>query len=168
MTSVTNLSTPKSFCSKNGRDCCVQGPNPFNALWYSHKFHIAALRYELCVGHKCGNIVWVYGPFPCGSWPDTKVYKSRLMSKLTKHDLVVADRGYNHTTCTAPNNIASSHRHIRSQIRARHEVCSQRLKRFNILAHKFRHNIHLHGSVFHACAKITFIAIRDEEPLFEL
>lgn len=64
---------------------CIQEPTLFNPKWYSQKFHSARLRFEVCVGHRKGNKVWVYGPFPWGSWPNVMLFKSKMVSSLTKN-----------------------------------------------------------------------------------
>jgi hypothetical protein len=56
---------------------------------------------------------------------------------------------------------------MQSAVRSCHETLNGHLKNWGILEKKvYRHNITVHGTVFHACAKITQLAIVAGEPLF--
>ena len=48
-------------------------PSPFSPKWFSHKFRGPGIRYELALCIRTGDIVWAYGGFPCGEWPDLKL-----------------------------------------------------------------------------------------------
>ena len=41
-----------------------------------------------------GKIVKIHGPFPCGQWPDIKVFWHALISELEEGEKVEADLGY--------------------------------------------------------------------------
>ena len=68
--------------SVDGTDFRIREPSPFNPMWYSHKFNGAGLRYEVAVGLCDEGIVWVNGPFPCGSWPDLRIAREGLVNFL--------------------------------------------------------------------------------------
>ena len=51
-------------------------PKPFNKKWYSHKSESAGLRYEIAICIQTGRMVWTKGPFPCGVWPDIKIFRT--------------------------------------------------------------------------------------------
>lgn len=112
---------------------------------------------------EAANIVWVHGPFPCGTWPDIKISKSRLASVLPRNEMKVADSGYQHQKCISPSNVSCEQRAIHARIRARHESCNAQLKYFNILQDEFGHNFKKHGTVFHAVAKLVVFMIRYKE-----
>jgi hypothetical protein len=57
---------------------------------------------------------------------------------------------------------------MQGRVRSRHETLNGRLKNWGILSQTFRHDISLHGSVFHACAVITQLMINNGEPLFHV
>lgn len=57
-----------------GTDCRIREPRPFNIMRYSHKFSGSNVCYEIAVSNECGNIVWMHGSFPCGKWPDLKIF----------------------------------------------------------------------------------------------
>ena len=68
--------------SVDGTDCRIREPSPFNPMWYSHKFSGPGLRYEVGVSIHEEGIVWINGPFPCGSWPDLKIARHCLIHAL--------------------------------------------------------------------------------------
>jgi len=51
----------------HGMDFRISEPKPFNSKWYSHKFKGPGVRYNAGVFIQMGWIVWVNGPFLCGS-----------------------------------------------------------------------------------------------------
>jgi len=69
-----------------------------------------------------------------------------------------------------PNNTCNPEENLAMQGRARshHETLNGRLKNWGILSQVYRHDITEHGTVFHACAVITQLAIENGEPLFEV
>ena len=141
-------------------------PNPFNRSWYSHKFHGPGLRYEVGVSISTGNIVWVNGPFPCGEYPDIKIFKKFMLNMIGPEEMVVADRGYKHEKCVY--SIPGIDPTVSSCIRARHEIVNRRMKHFQVLSTVFRHNLKLHALCFHAVANITALMIEHSDPLFEI
>lgn len=77
--------------SVDGTDCRIQEPSPFNKCWFSHKLKGTGVRYEIALSIETGEIVWAYGPFPRGSYPDIKICKSALAKTQEK---AIADSGY--------------------------------------------------------------------------
>ena len=52
-------------------DCKIPQKGP---MFSSHKFALrSGLRYELAVGIS-GDMKWINGPFPCGDFPDIKIF----------------------------------------------------------------------------------------------
>ncbi len=49
--------------------------NAFGPHKYAGK---SALRYELGIDILKGNLVWVEGPYPAGTWPDVKIFLNSL------------------------------------------------------------------------------------------
>ena len=72
-----------------------QEPHPYvkhiSKIWWSKKSNGPGLRYELGVGIKTGDLVWVHGPFPCGQYNDLTIFKSGLANYLDKNERVEAD-----------------------------------------------------------------------------
>jgi hypothetical protein len=58
----------------DGVNFAIQGPKPFSAGWYSHKFSGLGIRYELASCIHTGDIVSFTGPFKCGKWPDILIF----------------------------------------------------------------------------------------------
>ena len=80
--------------SIDGTDFCIQQLKPFNKMWYSHKFNRPGVQYEVAISIQGGDIVWVNGPFACGSWPDIKIFRQNLKHALLPGEKVEANLGY--------------------------------------------------------------------------
>lgn len=81
--------------SVDGTDFPIFEPKPFNPKWFSHKFKGPGLRYEIAFCIETGKIVWVHGPFPCGAYPDLKIFRMALKLALSDSERTVADGTYN-------------------------------------------------------------------------
>ena len=86
----------ESICKMtvDGTDCRIEEPQPFDRQWYSHKFRGPGVRYKIGLYIQTGCIVWVNGPFPCGSWPDLKIARADIFHKLAPGEKILADGGY--------------------------------------------------------------------------
>jgi hypothetical protein len=155
-------------------DVEIQEPSPFHKRWYSHKFHGPGLRYEIGLSIDKGDIVWINGPFECGSWPDIRIFKFSLKSFLGKNERVEADNGYlgeDPMTVKTPGGISTAvdgRRRERTNIRARHETVNSRLKNFDILKQVYRHDLLDHADVFRAAIVLLQLSIENGEPLFQV
>lgn len=156
------------YTSVDGTDCPINEQQPFNPKWYSHKFHGPGLRYEIGLSVETATIVWVNGPFECGSYPDNKIFKLDMKGALQNDEYVIADGGYTDYKCIRNVMASSVSTKIHQQIRARHETVNERLKNFNVLRHIFRHDLSKHGLCFHAVSQIVAIAIDTTSPLFKI
>jgi hypothetical protein len=142
--------------------------------WFSHKFKKAGLRYEIAVSLKGGHIVWINGPYECGTWPDIEIFRNSLKSFLEPGERVEADDGYigeEPEFCKTPSGFSSRSEcqdKFRSRLRSRHETVNARIKNFGILQNRYRHELTKHSLVFRACAVLSQLAIENGEPLFEL
>ena len=47
--------------------------------WCSFKFHGPALRYEIALETEIGHIVWAYGGFLPGEYPDLNIVRKKLL-----------------------------------------------------------------------------------------
>lgn len=160
-----------SICkiSVDGTDFRIYEPKPFDSMWYSHKFRGPGVRYEVGVCIQTGWIVWINGPFPCGTWPDLRIARSALIDALDSGEKYLADGGYKDggVFAVTPNGLNSTEQQMKKIVRARHETVNRRLKQFNALHRTFRHNVsRRHSSVFRAVANITQLMIENNEPLF--
>lgn len=154
--------------SVDGTDCPINEPRPFNRTRFSHKFHGAGVRYEIVLLAEYARIFWVNGPFEGGSNPDDKIFVGTMKKKLTARGKVIADKGYNDIFCVSSTNIVGKDRGLHMRIHARHEVVNERIKKFNVLRHTFRHNVNLHVHCFHAVCDITAIMLDTTDKLFSL
>ena len=154
----------------DGTDCPMLEPSPFHKKWYSFKFKSAGLRYEVAVCIQTGDIVWINGPFPCGWWPDIKIFRSRLIHMLAPGEKVEADEGYRGepTKVRRPGTYYSRvDKQAKKRARARHETVNKRLKQWNCLKQKFRHHeLSKHKKLFTAVAVITQLCFEAGERPF--
>lgn len=89
---LKNDSGEDCLVSVDGTDFRVAQHGP---KFSSHKFAgKSGLRYEVCLCIKTGEIVWVNGPYECGSWPDISIFRDSLQSHLGRNERCEADDGY--------------------------------------------------------------------------
>ena len=161
-------------------DCEICEPGPYvkrvNKKWYSFKYKGPGLRYEVALVIKTGLIAWVNGPFPCGSFPDHKIFKyCGLKDALDINERVKADGGYKSLDpqfCKTPYGYTSiahpERKRMASRVRARHETINRRLKKFNILTTVYRHSKNDHMDAFHAVCVVVQVEMLNGEPLFQI
>lgn len=150
-------------------DFSIPEPTPWSSIWWSHKFNGPGLRYELAICIATGWIVGYNGPFECGSWPDLKIFRSRLKRLLGKYEKVIADRGYRgDPRVVIPDNARDeTHEEEMNTARARHETVNGRLKAWKCMAARFRHAKEKHHMVFRAVAVIEQLKIMNGRPPFQ-
>ena len=112
----------------DGVDCHLQEPYPFSREWCSHKFHSSGLRYEISLSIFTGTIVWINGPYPCGSYPDVKIFRDELKGNLIDSENVLADKGYKDHKCVLWDSKLGKRNS--SLLPARHETINGRFKFF--------------------------------------
>lgn len=154
------------FTSLDGVDFKVFEPQPFNKDFFSHKIKSAALRYEIGISLRTGHIVWKFGGYPAGLYPDLKLARELYVHEIIQGELTFADRGYGDSRYfVSPNHTnAVGHKFIMS----RHETVNKRLRQFRVLYNTFRHDIDKHPKCFHAVVNIVALVIKNEEPLFSI
>jgi len=155
----------------DGTDFRIYEQHPFNKKWYSHKFHGPGVRYEVGLCIQTGHIVWIRGPFPCGRWPDIKIFKRELMQMLLPGEKAEADkgyRGYPHHIRTP--GMAVSHADLRAKknARGRHDTVNKRFKQWGALKQVYRHDIDEHYLIFKYVAVITKLCLENGEPLYNV
>lgn len=152
----------------DGTDCPVQEPQFFDRRYYSHKFKRAGLRYEVAVSLDTADIVWVHGPYPCGSYPDVLIFRRCMKGSLDEDEFVLADKGYGDNRCLTPKTISSPISPVLHEAFAdRHETVNKRLKDFLVLRRLFRHDRSLHGLCFHAVANVVQHKMK-RHPLYDV
>ncbi|KAK4027025.1 hypothetical protein OUZ56_016043 [Daphnia magna] len=152
--------------SIDGVDFRIMEPSPFNPKWYSHKFHGPGLRYELAICIRTGDIVWAYGGLPCGEWSDLRLARDVFIFGLREGEKAIADRGYNDPNFfDFPN---GNNDGKKKQVLARHETLNRRLKQFDCLQQRFRHDLYLHPLYFHSVVNLTQMMIDHGETLYSV
>ena len=126
------------------------------------------MRYEVAIKHETRDIVWVNGPFLCGSHPDVTIYRNGTKFELARDEREVADKGYTDDACLTPGTVLS---HIPtallSFLRARHETVNKRHKQFCVLNSHYGHPLSFRGYCFQALARITQLVFK-RDPLFNV
>jgi len=155
----------------DGTDFRICEQHPFNKRWYSHKFRGPGVRYEVAVCIQTGDIVWINGPYPCGRWPDIKIFRHRLIHKLLPGEKVEADGGYRGQSdkVRTPGMIASLvDQKAKENARARQETVNKRFKQWGCLGQVYRHEVDDHHRLFTAVAVCTQICLENGEPLYQV
>lgn len=148
-----------------------------NKPFFSHKFHRAALDYELGISIFTQQCVWVSGPYPAGT-NDITVFRASLKGRMQeardRNDVdyrALGDRGYRGERNYI--SIPSSHdeeevRDFKGRALSRHETFNGRLKNFDALQQLFRHSIAKHNQCFRAGVVIVQTSLENGSPLFEV
>ncbi len=117
------------------------------------------MRYEIGLNIRKGDIVWVNGGVPCGSWPDLKLARSQYCNEVDPGEKTIADRGYRDNNYFINPQDNQSGRRLQSRIRARHETVNSRIKSFKVTSSPFRHDTKDHLPCFFAVANICQLNI---------
>lgn len=141
-------------------------PSPFSRKWLSHKLKGPGLRCEIGICIRSGDIAWANGPFPCGSFPDLKIFRLRMNGALKDGENVAGDHGCGDERRYAP--ASSEESNVTAKLLARHETVNRRLKQLFALGHRFRHSLSSHSFCFHAIINLTQLKIEMGELLLEI
>lgn len=160
-----------------------------NPGFYSHKFHSAAVDYEIAISIFTQQVVWVNGPHKAARH-DITVYRNgkkndqegkeededaeeeeALIDKIPIGKLGIGDNGYQ----GEPGTLAcpSSHdtpevRKFKGRARARQETFNARIKTFACLDKKFRHGLSKQKITFEAVCVIVQYQMENGSPLFQV
>ena len=119
-----------------------------------------------------GNLVWIQGLYRASKYTNIKIFNMVLRNFLVPGEWVEADEGYrghlDNIKCPGNDANPAENRGMQGRARARRETLNGRLKNWRILSQVFRHHIITHGDVFRACAVVTQLTIKNDEPLFEV
>jgi DDE superfamily endonuclease len=165
-----NFNGSQCTLSVDGTDCPIREPSEFSGRWYSRKFKGAGLRYEVAICIQTGWVVWANGPYPCGAFPDLRIFRDRLQNELLPGEMVVADRGYRdgRTYCNTPTGYRNSSETEKANVRSRHEHINGRIKKFKIMSTRFRARRDKHWMAFHAIINMLQIEIEEGKPLMQV
>jgi len=147
----------------DGTDFRIYEPSPFNPCWFSHKFNGPALRHEIGVCIQTGEIVWISGPYPAGSWPDLRIARDWIIYEIEEGEMILADGGHcdGHQFFMTPNGQNDDDQHMKAIARARHETINRRFKQWDILGSRWRHPLDRHGLVVRAIGSIIHFMIEE-------
>lgn len=165
----------------DGTHCPIQEPThpafSENTKFYSHKFHSAALDYEIAISIFTQQVVWVHGPFPAGD-NDISIFRNKLKEKmiwardnLTTNTVCrgIGDKGYRGERgllSTPSSHDSQVLRDFKVRALSRHETFNKRLKNFDCLDERFRHSIAKHKQCFEAVAIICQLQMDCGNKLF--
>ncbi len=85
---------------------------------------------------------------------------------LLDGEQVVADGGYKDIACEKYPKDGEMWSGFHAMARARHLTVNRRFKQFSVIDERFRHELSLHSTCFHAVANLTQVMIQNGEPLF--
>lgn len=144
---------------------------PFNPKWCTEKHQGPGLHYETASCMQTGDIVWTKGPFPCGTWSDSKIFQHFLIHKLDQDEMLEAGGtciGLE-MHCRLPHDYFNrADKLAKGKTRARHETSHGRLKNFGILGSVFRHHLSLHKRVHKTCVVLVQLGIDNGENTFHV
>jgi len=151
----------------DGTDVWMQEPSPRSAIWWSHKFNHAAMRYEIAQCILTGDIVSIKGPFPA-NLSDRQIFDSNISLMLMPGECVEADNGYSgRIQIKVPGaGKDSATRKQKSVARGRHENVNRRLKIFKVMERWESTNIEKHAKVARAVAVIVQLSFENGERLY--
>lgn len=121
----------------NGSDCLlsVDGTD-FRIRWlsrifWSYKFKMCGLRYEVGIGIQSGDICWINGPYEPGLYNDDMIFGDALVQELEPGERVEADDGYRghapeHVRCPSCISNPIEDEAMQKRVRSRHETCNKR------------------------------------------
>ena len=126
------------------------------------------MKYEVGICIKTGEIVWVHGGVPCGSYSDLRLAREAYVQMVEAHEKTIADDGYKDRRYFIYPSLRPECGAQLKSIMARHETLNHRLKEFKVLDSPFRHDTHLHPRCFHAVTQLVQLMLVNGEPLYSL
>lgn len=155
----------------DGTDFRIQEQRPFSRGWYSQKFNGPAVKYELAICIKTGDIVAFCGPFRGGEH-DLSIFRFRLKDALLPYERVIGDKGYRGDLKVVTPYLydceSAQHRRAMAVLRARHETINRRFKTYGALHDIWRHDVHKHHIVFKSCGVLSQIIHENGREAFQV
>ena len=117
---------------------------------------------------QSGHIVWACGGFGAGVCRDDKLAQAKFTKCLHPNEKVIADKGCRQCErFFAPKN-GNKHNKLIKRALARHENVNRRVKSFDCMSGRLRHDLFLHNICFLAVANIAQISIKNRDKLPEV
>lgn len=123
------------------------------------------MQYKVDVAIGTGYLIRVHDLFPCRAFNDLAIHHLEVKNATRSGERAVADGGYRDETCSISQNPESVSWGF---VRARHGAVNKRLKHFNVLSHRFRHNFKLYSKCCFEVANITQLLIMNGEANFNI
>lgn len=159
------------FISADTVHCEINEPRQDpGTKWYSVKSNGPGLSYELGISIYKSNLVWIRGPYPAAT-NDLTIFKAPngLKSMIPAGKRVIADRSYKDPVCSIRNPRDTPEvKQFKRRARARHEIFNGRLKNFQVLKQKFRHDYKKHVHAFEAVCVLCQYDMEKGNPLFDV
>ena len=104
---------------------------------------------------------------------DITIFRRGLRDMLEPGERIEADDGYigdNPTFVVCPGSYGKrlDQTRMHARLRMRHETVNERIKNFDCLVNRFRHDAEKHGACVRACACLVQIAMEAGEELFDM
>jgi len=151
----------------DGTDCLIEEPQPFDPDNFSFKCNGPGARCEICIGIRCGCIVWVNGPFEPGPNADDVIAHTKglwgVLSGSTEKFL--ADSICSGWRAETPDGRSNPDQCMKACAGARHENVNAKFKKLGCLKVAFQHGCDRHSECFHAVAAIHQIEMETDSPL---
>ena len=156
--------------SVDGTDFRTVEYKPFHSDRKSHKSNGPGLRYEIGIAVATGWIVHVFGPFPCGEYPDLRIARMYLHNKLPAGEYYIADDVYKakHTPVVIGSMVPPHELKRFKKIRSRHENINGRFKEWDCLSKTYRHEEEKHFDMFMAVVVITQMEMWNGRPAYSI
>lgn len=170
-----NYGDLKWIMSVDGTHMRTQEPNakdlPKDPSYFSFKHKCAGFNYEIGLSLHESKLIWFRGPYKAGTYTDVKIFNEKgLKAKLKSlGKMAIGDHGYRgFPKLISTNNSHDSDEVRRFKIRARqrHEQYNRKLKEFQCLGFKVRHNKRQLIKCFEAVAVIVEYKMEMGEPLY--
>ena len=115
-------------------------------------------------------MVLINGPYPAAMHDMAMFISAKGVGpKLLPGQQAVADRAYSGPQVVVRNKFDTPEvKSFKKRIRAHHETFNGRIKSFNILKERFRHEVGQHKAVFEACCVIVQYDMETGHPLFRV
>jgi len=112
----------------------------------------------ICI--STGWIVWLNGPYRCGTWSDEAIAQDGLHMILGEGERYIADGGYKSIYCLSPMDATTQYETVYMQMcRTRHETINSRFKKFSIISNIFKREAAKHGLYMYSIANIVQLGI---------
>ena len=141
-----------------------------NPKWYSHKFNLPGLNYEVCLHLWENRCVWAKTQV-AASVHDLTAFRGELKGMIPAGKRVICDSGYysfkdgEDEILSFPNSMDTEDvRNFKNAARARQENWNKRIKDYGCINERFRHGVVKHQICFDACAVLVQYAIEDTTP----